>query len=77
VARLHDAVVALWRSAPGDDARVLALHNVRGEPVSITATMEGAGVWRDLIGEEAHEANDTGELTMTLRPYQIAWLKAE
>jgi sucrose phosphorylase len=77
VARLHDAVVALWRSAPGDDARVLALHNVRGEPVSITANMEGAGVWRDLLGEETHEANDAGELTMTLRPYQIAWLKAE
>src|SRR5690606_23593810 len=59
------AVFALERSAPDGSERVLALHNVTGEPVTLELPDGG---WRDILTEMDADGR------LTLAPYQVAWL---
>ncbi len=71
VRHLHPRVFALERTSPDGAARVLALHNVSGEPVSVALDTQGR--WRDLL--TATRLESPGKLV--LAPYQIAWLRTE
>ncbi|MBZ0294783.1 MAG: sugar phosphorylase [Anaerolineae bacterium] len=69
--RIHDlspSVFAVERTSPDGSATVLALHNVTNEPV--TCQLPSNSGWRNLMDQAAFDD------TITLDPYQIAWLSA-
>lgn len=68
VHRLNERVVALERVSPAGDARVLALHNVSAQTVTLKLP---DGRWQDLIG------GGVVETQIELAAYQIAWLKVQ
>lgn len=70
VLTLHPALFAVERGE--GVGRILALHNVSGQPV--TMTTPDTGSWRDLLGATPPQP---GGHPLTLAPYQIAWLRAE
>ncbi len=70
------SVFGLERRSPDGERRVIALHNVSGEMVSAALATGESRRWHDLLDGRQYEAS--GEtLHLTLRPYQVAWLKAE
>ena len=66
---LHPQVFALERISPDGAARVLALHNISGEAVTIDLPVQGR--WTNLINHES--ISDVARLTLS--PYQVLWLK--
>ncbi|MBC8170401.1 MAG: sugar phosphorylase [Anaerolineae bacterium] len=60
-------IFALERRSPDGQNRVIALHNVQGEPVEVKISAGG----RDLLTGQLY----TPHVTITLQPYQIFWLK--
>lgn len=75
------AVFALLRVAPGGQSRALCLHNVSAasQPVRLDLAALGwpAAAARDLVDAQAYSGeNSPGSpaLTLTLAPYQVAWL---
>lgn len=72
VLNLGAAVFGVERTSPDGQHRVLALHNVRGEPLALILPKDGASGWHDLVADR----HFTGSRLM-LGPYQVAWLKAE
>ena len=69
VQRLDERVLALERVSPDGAARVLALHNVSGQAVTLKLPSATAGRWLDLLDRAAYTD------ALELAPYQIAWLK--
>lgn len=67
VLELHPAVFALERTNPAGDRRVIALHNVSGD--TVTVTLPDSGQRRDLIGGQAVSGS------AQLAPYQVMWLR--
>jgi sucrose phosphorylase len=55
--------------------RVIALHNVAGEPVNATFHARGARRWRDLVGNGRQYEVSSDNIQVTLDPYQVCWLK--
>lgn len=82
----QEAVFALWRCAPSTAEQAICLHNVSPQPQQVTidwATLPTNPPTQltDLIAHET-ESNqylltDGRYLTLTLAPYQTAWLYAE
>ena len=72
------AFVVLRTSPEGDD-HVLALTNVTGKELQLDISLQELGVdarlWVDLIGEKHWEVVGS-RLQVLLRPYDVAWLKA-
>lgn len=65
--RVHDVHPGVFAVERGDGAAaVLALHNTRGEAILVELP---PGAWHDLISGEQTSG------TLTLRPYQVAWLR--
>lgn len=77
---MHDAVFALVRTAPDDEAEmVLCLIDVSGHSQTITIDpvewdLPGAASWRDLISGEVYPLQDE-RLSLTIGDYQALWLK--
>jgi sucrose phosphorylase len=67
---LHSSVFAIARTAAQGGSRVLALHNLRGESVTVPIPDGFRGPTQDLTTGALHQ----GDLA-TLGPYQVAWLK--
>jgi len=72
VLNLGASVFGLERTSPDGQHRVLALHNVRGEPLALILPKDGSNGWHDLITDR----HFTGS-RLLLGPYQVAWLKSE
>lgn len=69
VLSLSSQVFAVERTSPDGSARVLALHNVSGETVTLNLSEQGR--WIDLVtGQPLPESE-----SLTLSPYQVLWLK--
>ena len=66
------SAVALWR---GDADRVLVVASVRDGPIEVDLGAVGVapGLYRELLGDDSIEVAST----ITLRPWQVVWLKAE
>lgn len=71
VHRLDERVLALERTAADGQARVLALHNVSDQTVTLDLAFAGGTGWHDLLG------GGSVETSAELAPYQIVWLKAQ
>ncbi|HEY6170214.1 MAG TPA: alpha-amylase family glycosyl hydrolase [Verrucomicrobiae bacterium] len=68
-----DRVFALRRTAIDGSRRMLCLQNVANE--SVTATVPVSGAWADLLSD-ASVNSIGGVLSLTLSPYQVAWLES-
>lgn len=68
VLNLHPQVFALERFSPDGESRVLALHNISGERVSVNLPEGRCG---DLVSGQQHEA----AAELVLNPFQVCWLK--
>jgi glycosidase len=79
ILRVADGVFALRRTAPDGSERILALHNVSG--VSQRVTLDAAHVdgvphsLVELISDTTYPWQ--ADLTLTLAPYQVMWLRVE
>ncbi len=75
---LDDSVCTLLRTSPDGNSQVLCAHNVSDREqeihISPTALDLRPGVWRDLLSGEEFRAGDA-QLTLTLAPYDIRWVK--
>lgn len=77
---LHDALFALVRTAPDDEAEmVLCLIDVSGRSQTITIDpvewdLPGVASWRDLISGEVYSLQG-GCLCLAIGDYQTLWLK--
>jgi sucrose phosphorylase len=70
-------VFAVMRTSDGSEP-VLCLHNVSNEWVGMSVTRDKfvpGGAWTDLLSEHVHRVAAGGTLTVTLRPYEVNWLK--
>ncbi len=76
ILKVHPSVVAILRTSPDGNQRVLALHNVSDRNVVASLPAEVAGDWQDLLTGERHTPSPTTSLDTFLTPYQIAWWKA-
>ena len=76
---LDEGVFALVRTSPGGDSRVLCLHNVSGQSRTLQLVPDQLGLqpgtWSGLLTDKVL-AVDAGSSALTLRPYQVRWLKA-
>jgi len=73
-----ESVFALLRAGPYGGNRVLCLANLSGEPQTARAALppgERAGLARDLL--TGGDVDISGAATVTLQPYQVAWLRLE
>ena len=76
VLKVDDRVFALLRQTPDDTQRVLCLHNVANESVRLPFRLPGIAKgtrWQDLLGQSPPSASASGELQITLAPYQVVW----
>ncbi len=78
ILNLGDAYFSVLRSAVDRDEHILAIINITSKKHRLKINLQKLGVkinsWYDLITEKTHQAED-GVLTLTLKPYQIFWLK--
>jgi len=75
VLRLHPSAVTLLRTSTDGSEHIVAIHNVSDQPI----TLDLAGVplpdvrgYHDLVSGQEVEAH----ARLTVRPYQVLWLKA-
>jgi sucrose phosphorylase len=77
VIELDERIFSLLRTSPGRDRRVLCVHNVSGQvlslPICPASLKLPAGKWRDLLS--GREYNIDGGAELTLQPYAVLWLK--
>ena len=74
---LHPALFSFVRTAPDDSSRVLCIHNVANQPVTLTldlgdyfAVVEPVV---DLISGRQYGTD--GAATLTVAPYEVLWLR--
>lgn len=75
------AIFAVLRTSPDGTERILCLHNVTNDEVTVSIDRERYhlsldGHWRNLLGRQGATENE-GVLDVVLAPYQVAWLKKE
>jgi sucrose phosphorylase len=79
VFELSPYTFAVLRTSPEGDEHILALTNVTGKEIRLDIPLQDLGVderrWQDLIGERHWEVEGCGSLKISLRPYDVAWLK--
>jgi sucrose phosphorylase len=67
-------VFAVERTPREGSGRILALHSIRGEALSIRVPAPASSRWQELLSGQVIEA--AGEsVEMTLAPFQVAWLR--
>ena len=81
VLSVNPALFALLRTSPDGQEHLLCLHNVSDEPQPFQINLEALGVphsgaLRDLLGEGRYLVGGDGQLTLSVSPYQVIWLKA-
>lgn len=72
------------RISPDRSERVLCLHNLTGETVNLSLSalglagreLAGHSLWTNLLNGRVHPMNSHAKLLVTLRPYEVNWLKA-
>jgi len=76
---LDEGVFVLVRISPDRDSRVLCLHNVSGRSRTLQLVPDELGLqpgtWSGLLRDEVLTVGSGGS-ALTLRPYQVRWLKA-
>ncbi|MBL9170641.1 MAG: hypothetical protein JNN07_23115 [Verrucomicrobiales bacterium] len=73
------SMFAVFRISLDRSERVLCLHNLANETLEISLPSEELGgerLWVNLISERVHRATYRGDLSFTLRPYDVLWLNA-
>ncbi len=77
IIRVHPRVFSLLRTSPEGDQHILSLINVSSKVVRLEIPLLTLGVkenqWYDLVSEMEWWA-ENALLTLTLQPYDIAWL---
>ncbi len=68
---LHPAVFALERIAPNGHERVIALHNVSGDPLRLELPSTLTGEWIDCLTGDMRDL----AAPVVLQAYQVLWLK--
>ncbi len=78
VLMLSPQVFSVVRTSPEGDERILTMTNVSGEPIDLKIVLSDllfeATQFFDLVNEREYEAS-SGALSITLEPYDVAWLK--
>src|SRR5438445_6223423 len=72
-------VFAVLRTAATGRDRVLCLHNVTNEPVTVritTANVASAEVWTEMLCPRPYPVSANGTISVTLRPYEVNWMAA-
>ncbi|MCP5003649.1 MAG: sugar phosphorylase [Planctomycetes bacterium] len=79
IVKTRPEIFIVLRTSPRKDQNVLSLINVTGEQCHVTVPMQTICIdkqeWYDLIGQKPYTFKDDG-ISLTLEPYQVAWLKA-
>lgn len=71
---------ALLRTSPDNSERVLCLHNVANTTVAVAVAADGlvpGETWTNLLNQRTHSVGEQRALQVTLRPYEVTWLKAK
>jgi hypothetical protein len=69
---MDDRVFALRRTTPDGAGRVICLQNVTN--TTVIAALPDLGRWQDILSSVTAGARH-GVLSVSLAPYQVAWLK--
>lgn len=77
----NNALFALARTSPDGQEHVLCIHNVsdRDQPFQVNLDASGVphtGALQDLLTGARYPVGKDGQLTLTVTPYQVVWLKA-
>jgi len=77
----HDALFTLVRTSPDEDEELLCIHNVSNSAHPFQANLEAlsirhAGALHDVISGKTYRVKDNN-LTLTVGPHQVLWLKGE
>lgn len=77
---LPDGVFGILRQSPGERERIIALHNVTGQPQPVTLNLsivgfEQAQVLFDIIADRSYTCVNDEPFSIILEPYQVCWLK--
>jgi sucrose phosphorylase len=79
VMMISPSVFSVLRISPDEKERILTITNVTGRVVDLTIKTSELGdeykTWYDLINEKEHMA-DNKSFALTLKPYDVVWLKA-
>jgi sucrose phosphorylase len=75
VLNLPRAVFGIERQSRDGQARVIALHHVTGGVLDVNVPVFDSPRWVNLIDGRACESAN-GRVSITLMPYEVAWLKA-
>ena len=73
-------VFAVLRTAATSHDRVLCLHNVTNERVTLnvaTANVASAEVWTEILCQRPYPVSANGTISVTLRPYEINWMAGQ
>lgn len=78
VLMISPSVFTVFRTSPEGDQHILAMTNVTSKTCQIDIPLSRLNIkekrWFDLVGEREWEAEDN-KLSITLKPYDIIWLK--
>lgn len=77
-----EALFALVRTSPDGDEKIICIHNVSNAPqpfqVNLKAlSIQHTAVLRDTISGTSYPVSDGDDLTLTVGPYEVLWLKAQ
>ncbi len=78
VIRISPSVFSLIRISPDAFQRILCLTNVTDQDVQITISAQNLSMsvasWRDIITAKDFPT-DSGDLELTMKPYEVLWLR--
>ena len=80
VLSIHPALFTLLRTSPEGDKSLLCVHNVSNAEQSVSvnlANFSHSGQVRDIITGATLPAGASGELSLSVAPYQTLWLTAK
>jgi glycosidase len=73
-------VFTLLRTSPDGSERVLCLQNVTNMAVAASVSLDGLSpdkLWTDLLDARWQQVTCEKSLAMTLRPYEVCWLREQ
>jgi sucrose phosphorylase len=79
IRRTDDTLFVVVRTAVNGQEQVLAVNNVWNNPQNLQGKFEGFGLspyhtLLDVLSGQTYTADETGQLNLTVAPYQVMWL---
>jgi len=80
ILKIKPEIFAVLRTSPDKDQHILSLINISDDEIQVTIPMKTVNIfkqkWYDLISQNMYSFKDNN-ISLTLKPYDVVWLKLQ